>query len=411
MAASSAFELMVLQKASAIKAKYEKVNELNATQFNIFKILSLENDERYTHSAFLAELLNPNGSHGQGDTFLKLFLTSLKDQLGEVITCEDHVWIKTELFAQNSESQGYIDIWLETPFGIIAIENKIFAQDQPRQIERYDRYIRGIGKNYKIIYLTRYGVDASEQSIGEVPIENLGNLSYKNHIVSWLELCLKEVARKAVIRETIYQYIQLCKALCGIPLNENEEMELNDLLKIDFKHFEAANNIHVQFKKSKYEIKYKFWEEVRKNIESKLDPSKWKVDDQLYFDEGQSWPGITVRLTNYVHPVLGFRIEKLQDKAFYGIGKHDWKELPENKKEVLNRYAHEFNVKMFANNQYWVWWELISRNLDFSDIQILKRTFNEDEKQDLINDISAKFIGLVEHNEVVFEKIVKESQP
>lgn len=40
----------------------------NGDFFNIFSILKMETDEVKTHSAFLAELLNPKGSHGQGCT-------------------------------------------------------------------------------------------------------------------------------------------------------------------------------------------------------------------------------------------------------------------------------------------------------------------------------------------------------
>jgi hypothetical protein len=34
----------------------------------------MESDEVKTHSRFLAELLNPKGSHGQKDVFLKKFV-------------------------------------------------------------------------------------------------------------------------------------------------------------------------------------------------------------------------------------------------------------------------------------------------------------------------------------------------
>lgn len=44
------------------------------TQFNVFEILKLQSNENRTHSAFIAELLNPHGSHLIGTTFLKLFL-------------------------------------------------------------------------------------------------------------------------------------------------------------------------------------------------------------------------------------------------------------------------------------------------------------------------------------------------
>ncbi len=35
--------------------------------FNIFNVLDLRTNEVRTHSAFIAELLNPDGNHGLGD--------------------------------------------------------------------------------------------------------------------------------------------------------------------------------------------------------------------------------------------------------------------------------------------------------------------------------------------------------
>ena len=42
--------------------------------FNVFNVLGMSTDEVRTHSRFIAELLNPQGSHGCGDEFLKAFI-------------------------------------------------------------------------------------------------------------------------------------------------------------------------------------------------------------------------------------------------------------------------------------------------------------------------------------------------
>ncbi|AZI26328.1 hypothetical protein EA772_13615 [Pedobacter sp. G11] len=64
----------LLSQVNNLFARYEKVNELTGDNFNVFRILKLESSEVRMHSAFLAELLNPKGSHGQKDIFLKLFI-------------------------------------------------------------------------------------------------------------------------------------------------------------------------------------------------------------------------------------------------------------------------------------------------------------------------------------------------
>lgn len=51
--------------------------ELKGEFFNLFSILKVERDEVHTHSTFLAELLNPSGSHGNKEKFLKLFIQQM----------------------------------------------------------------------------------------------------------------------------------------------------------------------------------------------------------------------------------------------------------------------------------------------------------------------------------------------
>lgn len=53
----------------------EKLKE-SGENFNIFSILKMESKENDTHSAFLGELLNPNGSHLKEDLFLSAFVPS-----------------------------------------------------------------------------------------------------------------------------------------------------------------------------------------------------------------------------------------------------------------------------------------------------------------------------------------------
>ena len=61
----------LLTQVSVISEKYDAIAELTGENFNIFKILKMETKEVKTHSAFLAELLNPKGSNGQIDVLIK----------------------------------------------------------------------------------------------------------------------------------------------------------------------------------------------------------------------------------------------------------------------------------------------------------------------------------------------------
>lgn len=65
----------LLQNIAAIVSAYEEQQEKKFRRgecFNVFNVLGMATKET-RHSAFLAEMLNPSGSHGQKDKFLRLF--------------------------------------------------------------------------------------------------------------------------------------------------------------------------------------------------------------------------------------------------------------------------------------------------------------------------------------------------
>lgn len=57
-----------------VHARAAAEQRCTASAFNIFQVLGRIYDEVGTHSALLANLLNPQGSHGQGTLFLERFL-------------------------------------------------------------------------------------------------------------------------------------------------------------------------------------------------------------------------------------------------------------------------------------------------------------------------------------------------
>jgi len=67
----------LLRKTSEIVKTHEKIASDTGEKFNMFTITKIERKEVNTHSAMIAELLNPCGLHGQGDIFLKKFIESL----------------------------------------------------------------------------------------------------------------------------------------------------------------------------------------------------------------------------------------------------------------------------------------------------------------------------------------------
>ena len=165
----------ILRQIQLLKDKYDELAAVTGEHFNVFSILGVEADEVRTHSAFLADLLNPQGSHRQGTAFLKLFLEKALEYPGP------DEYENFQVTKEVSTEQGRIDILLEKNDACIVIENKIYAGDQDDQMERYYQYARSKGiseHKIKLIYLTLDGSPPSEESLGSLSVERVKCLSY-----------------------------------------------------------------------------------------------------------------------------------------------------------------------------------------------------------------------------------------
>lgn len=236
---------------------------LKGERFNLFSILGLEHYENRTHSAFLGELLNPNGSHLLGSLFLKLFLQKVQSELAfdlptTSVKLEQYIGAKD----LESETGGRIDIYIKDSKGnAIAIENKIRAEDQEKQLVRYSNHQ---GVKYEVYYLNLDGSPPSASSKGDlIEGQDYNIISYRDDIRDWLEDCLKEATDTPILRESIKQYIILIKKLTNTMNNEEEKK----LIEIMLEHYEEAEFIADNFTK----IRVEFAERVRLAVFSKLE--------------------------------------------------------------------------------------------------------------------------------------------
>ncbi|WP_338357508.1 PD-(D/E)XK nuclease family protein [Yeosuana marina] len=267
---------------------HNELAKLKGEHFNVFSILNMESKENGTHSAFLGELLNPRGTHYLGSTFLELFLQVVKQNNMPFNTSKASLKLEHPIGNRNDAKKtgGRIDIYIKDNTGnTICIENKIYAQDQNVQIERYNNH--NIGKN-TVYYLTLFGEEPSEASKGNL-ISGIDFycISYHKHIKEWLELCLKEAHGYPILRESINQYLILIKKLTNT-LNTEQEKELTDLL---LNELETSFTIVQNLYKVKEALKDEFYEQLKElgkefNMTSPeynvLVPSNWN-DNKICF--------------------------------------------------------------------------------------------------------------------------------
>jgi hypothetical protein len=203
--------IALLHDIDRVRIEHELTARLTGENFNVFRILGLSTAEVRTHSAFLAELLDPKGSHGQGTTYLDLFLQGLSIEADAFTAKGARVRVEFHIGEVNQEAStgGRIDIFLEDHQNRqIIIENKIYAGDQKSQLLRYHNAY----PNAAIYYLTLNGDYPSNWSKGNNDY-SVTPISYQTDILHWLDDCHKASVSLPVIRETILQYENLIRRL------------------------------------------------------------------------------------------------------------------------------------------------------------------------------------------------------
>ena len=118
-------------------------------------------------SKLISDLLNPRGTHGQGDCFLRLFIRECQFDLCEYVQIED-----AEVHTEFSISTGRLDIQIHFGLGFcIAVENKPFASDQIDQLDRYADYLElKFGSNGYLVYMPGFQLFSKTMSFGPVPL-------------------------------------------------------------------------------------------------------------------------------------------------------------------------------------------------------------------------------------------------
>ena len=172
---------LLLEQTRSIIDKNHKNSEETGGLFNVFSILNMERLEVKTHSAFLYELLNPKGSHSQGNAYLKLFIH-------EVLKIKDYDFYDVKVVREKSiNNLGRIDLVIENSDLLIIIEMKIDADDQEDQLFRYNKYGLSHIKKHKIYYLSLFGYEASNYSTGHTELK-YECISFESNILNWIKL-------------------------------------------------------------------------------------------------------------------------------------------------------------------------------------------------------------------------------
>ena len=368
-----------------INKKYNLINS-KKEDFNIFSILRNEYDEVNLHSKFIVELLK---NKNYGKKFIEIFLEKLEIQ---VFNYEN-----INVFSEYSKGiNGRIDILLEFSKGkekkAIIIENKIYAEDQIGQLNRY--YYSMINKNYsndelEIVYLTLDGSEPNEEStkgLTKEEKEKIITISYKENIIVWIDDCIKEVAEVPIMRETLIQYKSLLKKITG---KEDKKMikEIEKLVLSNNEYLKMIYKIDDVLREIKIDLQFKFWEK----LEEKLNEIAIKIDLIKSYPKKKFFG-----LMYFIKEIenrgkLYLRIE-VEDRVYYGFriinnnGKNNF--------NMIDDYLEkEFKELNFKRTDWWLGLKYIS-NFEKLNEFIDFKYFNEN-------------LAILLNNDEKLEKLVK----
>lgn len=261
----------MLKSVKTLVAHQKQITEIKGESFNVFNILNLKTNEVRTHSAFIAELLNPNGSHLMKSAFLNAFI-----ELLPIDVFKNHLDIKTtEVFIEfyaglikiekDLKTGGRIDILIKDNAGkTISIENKIDAGDQEFQIERYCNYNK---ENNKVIYLSKDGKEPDISSKGELQKDlNYHLISYNIEIIDWLQTCQRIAYDQPLLRESIKQYRILIQQITNT-LEDKEDKQLTAIVK---DNLEEASLIASKYEKVVGKLRENFRDQILEILHNDL---------------------------------------------------------------------------------------------------------------------------------------------
>lgn len=265
----------LLDSICQIAATYKKIEATKGEKYNIFRVIDMTSNETSVHSAFLADLLNPNGLHQMGDVFLKLFINRFFND-ADFKTENAKVEREKYIGSVTRNTGGRLDIIITDSTGkAIIIENKIYASDQENQLIRYYNYAQNLHSRYKLFYLSLDGiVHNEEKTLKDSDIhlykdKDFYSISYESDILGWLEDCREKTADKPLIREGISHYINLIKYLTNQTINKEMEKELMGLILDNPKYIKNLGIIKRAIAMSEIELQTRFWTSLEQEMKGK----------------------------------------------------------------------------------------------------------------------------------------------
>jgi hypothetical protein len=323
-----------------------------APDFNLFNFL--RHDEMGLSSA-IADLLDPNGTHGQGNVFLGRFVRKLEADCD----CADFNWIlSTNDWHVSTEKtlpdQRRLDIYMESLNGLIAIENKPWAGDQVAQLKDYAKFLdkHTENKHWLLIYLGNS--EPSKESIEEDErrrLEQSFNLRLIDFyfLAEWLDECATQ-ARALPVRVFIEELAKFVRIEVNGDIDMSDKIEVIKEIRKSQETMEGAFLIFNAMYSLKKDLLEKFHLELNDTCLLNNYVVKWDPD----MVDGRTFTGFSLRfdLAHRMYLRMEFQNPGLR-YAIWGICKAD-KDVA--KDDGVWKTLNEIMSPKFGASKSTEWW-------------------------------------------------------
>ena len=372
---------IMLEAISKLYEQQKKVEEKKREEgecFNVFNTIGLRTEEVRLHSAFIAELLNPNGSHGLSHRFLQAFLELIEtsDDYIDYRRCEQYNIVERVIGPVNDKGTegGRIDIIIEDGNHAIIIENKIYASDQRNQMLRYDNYAKKEFPNgYKLIYLSLDGHEPDDCSMGNGYPE-CKIISYEKEIVEWLEKCYSISDGKPLVQSVIKQYCELVKQITNTDMDNTYKNNLMSIMLAHENVIAVGEVLQLQYEWFRMILEKYIWDPLEKLAKQK----KMLFGKELE-DERGDWNGrgawIYREEWKYYGVFIWTKNRKYWADMFVGVS---WYEVPNRKNKISKK--DRINCKLNClnsfdpNDEEWPYgWEFLQNDIRNWNYEIIDK--------------------------------------
>lgn len=316
----------LLSQVSSVQARQKELDQVTGQGFNVFAMLGGQGVR--LHSTFMASLLDPKGSHGQADAFLKLFL----QQIGLPGHSTRQVRIELEERSLHPQDHnpvgGQLDIIIHPGAGggpVLVVENRLHGQNQRTQLRRYHNRF---GRRCQVFYLTPQGqAPAVHEDDAGLPIKATA-LGYQPQVLAWLEDCKKECVNHFLLLSTISQYINLVKEAIGQSGQRQMENQVLNLLR-NASNYSSARLIKAQFEQFHRYQQQAFFEQLQA-----LAPTAFELKMEYEFGD---------RLGRCIFIPTGWKVAAIDLREYDGellfglYNRHRWERLSSLSLHQLSR--------------------------------------------------------------------------